>query len=391
MLFNKESPAIERLTGIFVSDRMGPFINRPLEQKSSMEETALKKNKTKPEINLESISDENLLKHRICDLPLKIHGTWLEECIQELYKELADKGIVFRSECYLADEWLTPENETCVGIPFYLAHPTLIKLEKKFMIDAEGETKNWCMKLLRHETGHAICYAYNFNKRRKWQKIFGHSTEEYGDTYKFRAYSKNYVRHIDGYYAQYHPDEDFVETFAVWLTPTIDWRTQYKGWKALDKLLYVDSLMTEIKGQEPLVKRSEKFWRLSTLKMTLSNYYKKKRAFMAEEFPDFHDLFLKKIFIELTPENNKLVKAYDFIKKHRRDILYSVSRTSGEKKYIINDLLKGIEKRTQELKLCMPENEKFILVSLSAYVTSLVMNYLYTGHFRGEKNKKKKR
>ncbi len=350
-----------------------------------MTEPALEKTKIKPLIDLDNISDEDLLKHRICDLPIKIPGTWLEECIAELYKELQDKGIVFKPECYLADEWLTPEGETCIGVPFYLAHPKLIQLERKFMIDAEGETKKWCMMLLRHETGHAICYAYNFHKRKKWQKIFGSSKEEYGDTYKFRAYSKNYVRHIDGYYAQYHPDEDFVETFAVWLTPTIDWRNQYKGWKALKKLEYVDSLMAEIKEQAPPIKANKKFWRLSTLKITLTNYYKKKRNLRAEEYPDFHDLFLKRIFIEPTSENIKLQKASDFIKKHHKDILYSASRVSGEKKYIINDLLKDIVKRSLELKLLINADEHSILISLSAYVTSLSMNYLYTGHFRGSK------
>ena len=170
-------------------------------------------------IDLETMPEEALLDTRICDLPIKIEGTWLSECIAQLFHEIEEKGIVFRPECYLADEWLTPEKETCIGIPFYLAHPALIRLEKKFMIDAEGETRPWCMKLLRHETGHAISYAYRFQKRKKWQKIFGPSTAEYGDTYKYRPYSKNYVRHLDGYYAQYHPDEDFSETFAVWLTP----------------------------------------------------------------------------------------------------------------------------------------------------------------------------
>src|SRR3989338_5298261 len=161
-------------------------------------------------VDLDNISEEDLLNARVCDLPVEIKGTWLEGCVQQLYGELEAKGIVFRPECYLADEWLTPEEETCIGIPFYLAHPVLIRLEKKFMIDAEGETKQWCMKLLRHETGHALCYAYRFHKRKQWQRIFGPSTMEYKDTYKYRPYSKNYVRHLDGYYAQYHPDEDFV-------------------------------------------------------------------------------------------------------------------------------------------------------------------------------------
>jgi len=346
--------------------------------------------KIKKHFDLETISEDDLLNTRICDLPIAIKGTWVSECIDQLYGELNEKGIDLKPECYLADEWLTPEKETCIGIPFYLAHPALIRLEKKIMIDAEGETKQWCMKLLRHEAGHAMCYAYRFHKRKRWQNIFGPSTTEYKDTYKYRPYSKNYVRHLDGYYAQYHPDEDFVETFAVWMTPNLDWQMQYKGWHALKKLKYVDKLMSEIKGKKPSVTSRQKYWRVPTLRITLKSYYKKKRHFWAEEFPDFHDNFLQKNFIEFNGDNKKLPKAADVIRKHRRAILNSISKYSGERKCVINDLLKDVQKRSKELKLAVSSDETSVSLNLSSYITSLIMNYLYTGRFRGDKKRRKK-
>lgn len=347
-------------------------------------------NKTKEPTDLENISDDELLKKRICDLPLKVQGTWLEECIIELYTELNDKGISFKPPCYLADEWLTPQGETCIGIPFYLAHPTLIRLEKKFMVEAEGDNKAWCMKLLRHETGHAISHAYRFHKRKKWQKLFGPPAKEYTDTYKYRPYSKNYVRHLDGYYAQYHPDEDFVETFAVWLTPGLDWQSQYKEWKAIEKLKYVDQLMQEIKGKQPLNKKSNKYWRLSTLRLTLANYYKKKRYTLAEDFPDFHDQFLKKVFSEMPDLSDKnAYSAGKLIRQHKSAMVVSIARSSGGKKYIINDLIRAIEKRCFDLKLILSADEKISLLNLTSYCTALIMNYQYTGHFRASKKSEK--
>jgi hypothetical protein len=342
----------------------------------------------KPFINLDTISEEDLLAKRICDLPLKIEGTWVAECIAQLDKELEDNGIVFRPECYLADEWLTPEGETCIGIPFYLAHPVLTRLEKKIMIEAEGDTKEWCMKLLRHEAGHAIEYAYSFPKRPKWRRIFGPSRLEYADTYKFRPYSKNFVRHLDGYYAQYHPDEDFVETFAVWLTPGLNWRELYKGWKALAKLEYVDELMTQIKGKAPTVKSKHKYWRLSSLQMTLRYYYNKKRHFWAEDFPDFHDAFLNRAFTPADGQITKAVAAAGIIRKYRNALLKGVSKYSGERKHVINDLLGDILKRSRELNLVTTDDEPVITMNLSTYVTSLIMNYLYTGRFRGSSARK---
>jgi len=132
------------------------------------------------------------------------------------------------------------------------------------------------------------------------------------------------------------------------------------------------------------------FWRKSSLRMTLNSYYKKKRHFWAEEFPDFHDAFLNNNFIVRDEANNKLPKAIDLIRKNRRHILNSVSKYSGERKYVINDLLKDIQKRSKELNLGVAEDEQVVILYMTSYVASLIMNYQYTGRFRGEKKRRKK-
>jgi len=340
---------------------------------------------SKPPIDLSQMLEDKLLSLRICDLSLRIEGTWLQGCVQQLYHELQEKGIPFKPLCYLADEWLTPDKEPVIGIPFYLADPVLTKLEKKMMLEAEGDTKEECMKLLRHETGHAINYAYQLYKKKKWQKIFGRFSSEYPDTYKFRLYSKNFVRHLSDHYAQYHPDEDFTETFAVWLTPGLDWQNHYKGWKALGKLKYVDELMKSIQGKDQIVKNGKKYWQASRLTTTLGHYYKKKRYSHAESFPDFHDVHLRKIFLEKNEENKNLSSAADIIKKYRADILNSVASWTGEKKYIVNDLLKTIQSRCQELKLVSGGNDATVVLKIATYINTLIMNYIYTGWFGGRK------
>lgn len=345
-------------------------------------------------IDLNSISEENLLKTRLCDLPLSIEGTWLKDCVDELYRELDGKGLVFHPECYLADEWLTPEGENVIGIPFYLAHPALIKLEYKMMLEAEGEGKAWCMQLLRHEAGHAFSYAYDLHKRRDWKKVFGSSSETYGDTYKFKPYSKSFVRHLDGFYAQYHPDEDFVETFAVWLTPHSNWQEKYRGWKALEKLNFVDRLMGEIKGRLPVHKNGKKLWSQKKLTITLEKYYRRKKVDEQEESPDFHDIQLNKIFKSLTYEewiafkkerrrNKNLLTAEALIRKYSKNFLNSVDRCTGERKYMINELLRNISLRAKQLNMIVVDDPSNSLMQLSVYVTSLVMNYVHTGLYKG--------
>ena len=107
------------------------------------------------------------------------------------------------------------------------------------------------MRYLRHEAGHAFNYAYRLYDRPDWRKMFGPYSRPYRDRYRADPFSRDFVRHILGWYAQKHPDEDFAETFAVWLTPHLDWRQLYEGWGATPKLEYVDKVMKEIAHQIP--------------------------------------------------------------------------------------------------------------------------------------------
>lgn len=330
--------------------------------------------------DLSTLSDDELLQMRFRDLPLKIEGSWLEKCISQLYAELTEKNIIFHPPCFLADEWLCPDGEPTIGIAFFLAHPRLKNLEYKMMLEVEGGDKESCMKLLRHEAGHALNYACLLYRRKQWKKLFGPFSSEYPERYKYHPYSKRFVRHLDEWYAQYHPDEDFAETFAVWLDSESNWREKYKGWKAIEKLEYVDRLMKEIGPKPPKKQSGQKHWDISRMKTMLKTYYKRKREFYAEYYLDFHDLHLKNIFRE-QPSDPK-VKAGRLIMRHRKAILDYVSLCTREKKYIINGLLKDIAERCRDLELYADSDETDTLMKITAYVTSLTMNYLHTGTFR---------
>ena len=339
-------------------------------------------------MDLIKLSDDALLQLRMCDLPISIKDTWLEECIQELYRDLDDRGIVFKPSCYLADEWLAPDKEPVIGIPFFLAHPSLMKLEKKMMLEVEGGTKVWCMQLLRHETGHAINYAYKLYMRKKWQKIFGNISVAYEDSYRFRPYSKNFVHHLEDHYAQCHPDEDFAETFSVWITPESNWREVYKGWKALDKLIYVNELMNDIKNRRPFIEKGERYWEARKIRTTLNNFYKKKRRYHAEEFPDFHDAQLVKIFVPLSESEYQSKKkrdipfAHTLLQRYKRHIVRNIARWTGEKKFVIDELLKKVIARCRTLGLVVNENEPVAVLEITTYITTSIMNSLYKEKLR---------
>ena len=336
-----------------------------------------------PPIDLDAIPEERLLDLRVCDLPVRIEGTWLEERVAQLHAELKAKHLLFEPRCYLADEWLTPEDEPEIGIPFYLAHPRLVALEKKMMLEAEGETPDWCMQLLRHECGHAISYAFGLHRKASWQRVFGSSKQEYGETYRFRPYSKSFVRHLPNYYAQYHPDEDFCETFAVWLTPNLDWRQEYEGWKALAKLNFVDRLMKSLANKRPPKPAGRKYWQAAKIRSTLRKYYEKRRDAEAENYPDFHDRNLKRMFVQGAQKNETRLSIAKLIQAHRRQLLTTVSEWTGESRFIVNEVIIAIHQRSRALRLVSDDNEAITILKLSTYLTTLLMNYRHTNRLRG--------
>src|SRR5215510_5471687 len=156
-------------------------------------------------------------------------------------------------------------------------HPRLAKLELAQMLEVEGGTPEWCMRILRHEAGHAIENAYRIRRLRGRQQVFGRSSQPYPHYYRPRPYSRSFVRHLDVWYAQSHPDEDFAETFAVWLTPDSAWAERYKGWPVLKKLQYMDGLMRELANSSPKVVTTEEIDPLQTIKRTLREHYERKR------------------------------------------------------------------------------------------------------------------
>ena len=242
-------------------------------------------------------SDDKLMDLRICDLNVSIEGSALEPRIAQLRSELTARGLTgFEPHFWLSAEWFSPDGVPGVAIPFYLAHPRLEKLERSQMLEVEGGTPEWCLKILRHEAGHAIDNAYRLRNRLRRQRVFGPSYMQYPDYYTPKPYSKSYVLHLDSWYAQSHPDEDFAETFAVWLTPSSEWRSRYSGWRAGQKLEYMDALMRSLRGQPPRVDNPAEVEALPQLRKTLRQHYRRKRRHYGVDYPNFYDRDLRRLF-----------------------------------------------------------------------------------------------
>lgn len=327
------------------------------------------------------LTDEQLLDLRLSDLGLTLEDSGLLPHVQRMYGELEARGIHFRPHVWLSNEWFTPDRVPGIAIPFYLAHPRLVALERSQMLEVEGGTRDWFMRILRHEAGHAIDNAYRLNRRAAYRKLFGNYADPYPESYKPRPYSQEFVVHLDMWYAQSHPAEDFAETFAVWLNPSSHWRRQYRDWPAVRKLRYVDQLMLLVARVRQPVRSRRQPHPLRALKVTLREHYALKRAYYNRSRPRYYERDLRRIFSDDLAFARK--PAGDaFLESIRADARAMVSRWTGESQFTIDrtiaDMILAV--RRLRLRLAKPPAEARADVMMMLAVQT--MNYLNDGKHR---------
>lgn len=319
-----------------------------------------------------------LLSRKISELSLVIPGTRLEALILQLYQELELAGISFRPKTYLSDEWGCPQGVPVIGIPFYLADPKLATLEGQ-LTDIEAENEAEVMMYLRHEAGHAFNYAYRLYTKLGWRQLFGRFSRPYKEKYQPHPFSVRFVHHIPGWYAQKHPDEDFAETFAVWLTPDSGWRERYADTPALAKLLYVDRVARRYGRQSPIVTAETMDTPLEELTMTLDKWYEAGEDSTGSKLTLHHDIdeHLKTLFPGA--EGQPAVEVLD---ANRRGLIRDVNLWTGMDRHVLSSLYKELRERVQFLGLKTdPEQTTTRMVSMAVFLTTLVMNYQRSGRF----------
>jgi hypothetical protein len=326
-----------------------------------------------------------LLNRRICDLELRVEGSPIEGFIRRLYKELSAKGLDFQPEVYATDGWGCPDEVPVIGVPFYLMDKRLARIEEEQT--GEIETNQMLMMLLRHEAGHAINYAYRLFKRDDWMEMFGSFARPYRDTFRPNPFSRQFVRHIVAHqygrtYAQKHPDEDFAETFAVWLTPRSGWRRRYRNWPALRKLEYVDVLMKSIREDPPKCTRGTLCTPVEDMDILLAEHYGQRAERYRAAAQGYVDDKLREVFPEVG--GRTIISAGELFRRHHENLLERVTRWSGLEVEEIRAFLVKLEDRAEALGLVYRKRQQADkLMDVTALATSLAMNFAYTGQLTG--------
>jgi putative zinc-binding metallo-peptidase len=330
---------------------------------------------------LDTMSYEEMLDTRLCDLPVSIMSSPLKKRLAQLYKELAARGLRFEPHAWLSREWFTPDDVPGFAIPFYLAHPRLSRLERKQMLEVEGGTEKECLQIMRHEAGHAIDNAFSLHTRPRYRRLFGSFAHRYPDWYKPEPNSHNHVLHLPAWYAQAHPAEDFAETFAVWLTSGTRWRRRYAGWPALKKLEYVDRIMKAIAGKTPVNRSRKRLEELPEIVMTLREHYRMKRRHYAFHWPPDYDRSLMRIFSSEARYRQR-PSAVSFLQRHRRELCQEVAEGAGVHSYAIHQMFIPMMNRCRQLKLRLQLTEANTRRKMLILLTVQTMNGIHSGYHR---------
>jgi hypothetical protein len=332
-----------------------------------------------PTLDLEGASDETLLAMRLCDLPIKLEGTLMARRVKRLHRELQAHNIAALPHAWLSEEFFSPDGVLGFAIPFYLAHPRLMRLERSQMLEVEGAGEAECRRIFRHEAGHAIDDAYSLHSRERYRTLFGDPEVPYPASYKPHPESRDYVVNLANWYAQAHPVEDFAETFAIWLNPHVDWRSDYKGWPALEKLEYVDGLMREIAGQAPPNSDKSEIEPLAKLRHTLGEHYAEKRKYFAWDWPANYDQDLRRIFSD-DPKDAEAPPATRFLRRMRAHLRTRIADGTGVHAYAVDQLLRQMIARAQKLGLRVIEPPVATTERLLVLLTMQTAGVVHTGY-----------
>ena len=315
-----------------------------------------------------------MLGRRISELGLSIAGSRVEQLVARLHEELAARGITFRPPVYLSDQWGCPDGTPLIGVPFYLADARLERLEAEHAGAIEGDEE--AMRYLRHEAGHAINYAFHVHERDDFGAVFGDYARPYDEHYSADPLSRDHVRHILGWYAQKHPDEDFAETFAVWLTPDVDWETEYAGWGALRKLEWVDAVMREVASLSPDVPAlTADDLPVEAMHWTLADHYAEDAPLPVNDERQF-DADLRRVFARQADAPAGETAA-NFVRRHEGELVARISYWAGVGPMAVRSLLRALGERAARLELHVAGLEAATLIELTAFGTAVAMHWRY--------------
>ena len=337
-----------------------------------------------------------LLNTPINRLGVRIKGSFYETAIPQVISELRAAGVGrLEPVFYVSTGYGCIAGQPIISLGFYDFHPLIKELNHE--IRGFNYTEADMLGLLRHELGHAFCYCYKLYRTPEFRALFevaGNFFNTYpeGDHYEYNPWSKRYVNPAGDHYAQKHPDEDFAESFCVWLTPRSGWKRKYKKRSAvLEKLRYIDRSAGELGRQAPAVETNEGWMleKVEEVKQTVGEFMGAS-PYLLKQYYDastgYVDPDLKAMFRQEPrgiPRRQLLddyMRADAFVREQKQALLSRISYWVGVDTVVVQDLLDKLIHRSRTLDLWLERaGRERKLIELTTYVATLCANYKNAG------------
>jgi hypothetical protein len=331
-------------------------------------------------------------------LDVSIEGSFFAEAIRIGRQDLRRMRISqLEPHFYLSTGYGTVAGTSSIALGFYDCNETLRQLN----LELRGfqYTRREIVDLIRHELGHAFAYAYKLYSRKDFRKVFNVKgnyflTYPMTDRYiqRVNPYSRDFVNPSGDHYAQKHPDEDFAETFTVWIQPRSNWEREYRNYPgALRKLRFVDGLIRELRNEPPLIKQSPYLFEpLEEFRITVAQFFKLRsiRAYRHQATgyidPDLREQFWSPppVLANGNRRERHFVQAVGFIRRHKRYIGSHVGRWARVDARVVQDFLDKCVYRAGALDLWVRKDKReAALIDFCAFVTARCTRYAENGTF----------
>ncbi len=334
-----------------------------------------------------------LLNTPIRDLDVSLKDGLLGEAISLVNEDLRRLRIRrLDLSYYLSTGYGVVAGTTNVAVSFFDTSEILRELEAEFL---STYTPEEVVMTVRHEVGHAFCYAYKLYRRPDFRKTFnvrGNYFNSYPltDRYTARAnpWSRDYVNPSRDLYAQKHPDDDWAETFMLVIAPGFNWRRKYRGYPgALAKLEYVEWIIKHLRGEEPPLENNPQWLDepVEALEKTIAQFLRARTGKYRRRATGYVDPDLKKLF-RRAPARPRNRRAYtpvvEFIRYHRLNLVNQVAPWTGVDPIVVQDLLDKCASRARALKLVLKnEDWEKLSAAFTAYLALRCHAFANSGQF----------
>ena len=299
------------------------------------------------------------LSKKVKNLKWQYQGSRVEKAVAQVQAELDQQKIDFKIRCWASDDWYTPDGQVGFAFPFYLLDPKLSSIATAMDVNVEGRTQTELVKLIRHEVGHTLDNAFCLRKKAGRKKLFG-AQIKYPLSYSPKYQRSAYVDHLGDGYAESHPDEDFAETFSVWLGQCDIWKTKYQSRsQAYAKLKQVDQWMTDLKNQKPINNRVKAEDLASKDGRSLKEVFLKRASNEIK--------YARKIFSEFTQEldPSQCESLHRWLRKNKKRCIHQVATYTGHSIDQVSRISRCFESEALHIKgkkqrLSLLDQEQFL-------------------------------